>query len=86
MVRVLIEVMATFLSPFLIYFIYRFFRPDLKEAEDARRFRSYQILTLIGVLLVAISLVAGRLMTERHTGAYVPAQVKDGQLQPGRVE
>lgn len=86
MLRVFIEIGATFLAPFLIYGIYRFFRPDTAEAEDAKRFRPYAILTLIGVLLVAATLIGGRLMTERHTGAYVPATVKDGVLQPGRVE
>ncbi len=47
-------------------------RPDDKERTDAERFRPYAILALVGLLLVAGSLVIGRLMTERDTGAYVP--------------
>jgi hypothetical protein len=86
MLRVFIEIVLTFLAPFLLYGLYRFFRPDPKEVEDAVRWRPYQWLALMGVLLVAASLVTGRLMTERHKGAYSPAVVKDGVLQPSRIE
>jgi hypothetical protein len=86
MLRVFVEIIATFLAPFLIYGLYRFFRPDPQEVADAARWRPYQWLALTGVLLVAASLVAGRLLTERHKGAYSPAVVKDGVLQPSRVE
>jgi amino acid transporter len=86
MLRVVIEIVAIFLSPFLIFFLYRLIRPDDKEVEDAKRFQPYIVLAFIGILLVAASLIIGRLMTERHTGVYVPATVKDGVVQPGRVE
>jgi hypothetical protein len=84
--RVVLELGLAFIAPFLLFLLYRLIRPDEKERTDAERFRPYAILTLAGLLLVAVILIGGRLMTERHTGAYSPPVVKDGVVQPGRVE
>jgi hypothetical protein len=86
MARAIIEIVAIFLAPFLLFFIYRLIRPDDKEATDAKSLRPYLWMTLIGLLLVGASLAGGRLFAERKTGAYVPAVVKDGVVQPGHVE
>jgi hypothetical protein len=86
MVRVVFEVVLTFLAPFLVYFVYRLIRPPEKELADAERVGPYLVLTLIGILLVGASLVGNMLLTDRGKGAYVPAVVKDGVVQPGHVE
>jgi hypothetical protein len=86
MARAVLELVLIFLSPFIVYGLYRFFRKDEAEETDAARLRPYAVLALIGLVLAGGSLAAGRLLVERKTGPYQPAVVKDGVVQPGQVK
>jgi uncharacterized membrane protein len=86
MARAVLEIVAIFLAPFVLFFIYRFFRPDEREAADRASFRPYAVLTLVGLLSIVAFFAIGRLLAERHTGAYRPATVENGVVQPGRIE
>ena len=43
-------------------------------------------LTLAGTALVAVTLAVTATMSEKHQGAYEPAVVIDGKVQPGRIK
>ena len=84
--RVLFELVPIFLSPFLLFWLYRLLRPDTLEGADASNYRTYGILALAGLLLIVGYLVVDRVVDPRHTGAYHPARVENGVLVPGKVE
>lgn len=85
MIRRVLEELLIFLSPFLLYALYlaiRGRRPDHGVHWDGQAFR----LTLAGVALVILSLVATGLFSERHRGGYVPPHLENGQVVPGRFQ
>ena len=85
MIRRVLEELLIFLSPFLLYALYlaiRVRRPDHGVHWDGQAFR----LTLAGVVLVILSLVATGLFSERHRGGYVPPHLENGQVVPGRFQ
>lgn len=84
--RVFLEILAIFAAPFIIFLLYRAIRADSEEAEDARRLRPYLLLGLAGLMLVAAYFIVGRLIEPRTSGVYVPAEIRDGQLVPSRVD
>ncbi|KQO66747.1 MULTISPECIES: DUF6111 family protein [unclassified Methylobacterium] len=85
MIRRVLEELLIFLSPFLLYALYlavRGRRPDHGVHWDGQAFR----LTLAGIVLVVLSLVATGLFSERHRGGYVPPHLENGQVVPGRFQ
>jgi hypothetical protein len=85
MIRRDLEELLIFLSPFLLYALYlaiRGRRPDHGVHWDGQAFR----LTLAGIVLVILSLVATGLFSERHRGGYVPPHLENGQVVPGRFQ
>jgi hypothetical protein len=86
MLRAILELVGVFLLPFAAYGLYRLFRNDAKEAEDAQRFRPYAWLTLAGLVLVAGFIVYGMVNTQRGQGAYHPAKVENGVLVPSKID
>lgn len=85
MIRRVLEEFLIFLSPFLLYAVYlaiRGRRPDHGVHWDGQAFR----LTLAGIVLVILSLVATGLFSERHRGGYVPPHLENGQVVPGRFQ
>jgi len=85
MIRRVLEELLIFLSPFLLYALYlaiRGRRPDHGVHWNGQAFR----LTLAGIVLVILSLVATGLFSERHRGGYVPPHLENGQVVPGRFQ
>jgi hypothetical protein len=87
MARILVELVAVFLIPFLAYAGFLIFRAKNPRAARAiMSSRALVIQSLIGLAFMVLSLLAFGLSDERNTGAYRPAEFRDGQLVPGRVE
>lgn len=85
MIRRVLEELLIFLSPFLLFAFYlaiRGRRPDQRMHWEGKGFR----LTLAGIALVILSLVATGLFSERHRGGYVPPHLENGQVVPGRFQ
>jgi hypothetical protein len=86
MLRAILELVGVFLLPFVAFGIYRLFRSNAKEVEDAARFKPYAWLTLAGLVLVAGFIVYGMINTERGQGAYHPARMENGVLVPSKID
>lgn len=82
MLRKIIEELALFLLPFLLYYGYLAVagrNPHQRGSWDGSVFR----LTMAGIVLVIASLVWAGLTGERHQGGYVPTRIENGQVIPG---
>ncbi|WP_336485411.1 DUF6111 family protein [Methylobacterium nigriterrae] len=83
MLRSVLEELALFLLPFLLFFGYLVLvgrNPLHRVHWDAQVFR----LVLAGLAVVIASLVLTGLFSERHADGYVPAHMENGRLVPGR--
>lgn len=87
MARILAELVAVFLIPFLAYLAFLVFVIRQPEAAKAMlKKKALLIQSLIGLGLMVLSLLAFGLSDEQHRGSYRPAEFKNGQLVPGKVE
>ena len=86
MVRVIVVNLAMFLLPFVIYTAFQF----LTRVDDGKASVIEGLpllpLTLAGTVLVAITLAVTATMSEKHQGAYEPAVIVNGKVQPGRIK
>ncbi|NEU12406.1 hypothetical protein G3T14_09695 [Methylobacterium sp. BTF04] len=85
MIRRLAEELLIFLLPFLMFAIYLAVsgrHPKNREHWEGQVFR----LTLGGIILVIVTLVATGLLGERHRGGYVPPHLENGEVVPGRFQ
>ncbi len=86
MTREVLEPLALFLIPFAAYAIYLLIRARYPlEVEHWTGLR-VSILTLIGLAIALLGLVALNLTAQRGHGVYVPAHEENGVLVPGRIE
>lgn len=87
MARIIVELVAVFLIPFLAYAGFLIFQARNPSAARAiLQSRALVIQSLIGLIFVVLALLVFGLTDPRNTGAYRPAEFRDGQLVPGRVE
>jgi hypothetical protein len=85
MIRKLIEEVLIFLLPFLLFAGYLALsgrHPRHHTHWEGKIFR----LTMAGIVLVILSLVATGLFGERHRGGYVPPHMENGVVVPGRFQ
>lgn len=85
MIRRVLEEILIFLLPFLLFALYLAIsgrKPHERVHWDGQFFR----LTVAGLFLVILSLVAIGLFAERHRGGYVPPHLENGQVVPGRFQ
>ena len=85
MIRRFLEEALLFLLPFALYCAYLAVighNPREGRHWEGRVFR----LTLAGLLLVILSLVAAALFGEKHRGGYVPPRLENGQVVPGHFQ
>lgn len=85
MIRVIVVNLLLFSAPFVVTWAWMKFiavnRPD-----EARR-RNYAYASLVGLVLVVVSLLSYRIATgNAPEGTYVPPSFKDGKVVPGRFE
>lgn len=82
MIRKLVEEVALILLPFLLFAGYLAFsgrHPRDKAHWEGQVFR----LTMAGLVLASLALVATGLFGERHRGGYVPPHLENGVVVPG---
>lgn len=84
--RTVLEPLALFLSPFAVYAIYLALRARYPlEVEHWTRGRM-SVMTLVGLAVAVLGLVAINAFAPRGRGLYIPARVENGVLVPGRFE
>ena len=84
--RTVLEPLALFLSPFVIYAIYLVVHARYPlEVEYWTRGR-LSLMTLVGLAMAVLGLVTVNAFAPRSRGLYVPAHVENGVLVPGRFE
>jgi hypothetical protein len=86
MSRAILDPLALFLTPFLIYVVYLVLRARYPlEVEHWTTVR-VSMLTLAGLAAAVLGLVALSFFAPRGQGVYVPAQVENGVLVPGHFK
>jgi hypothetical protein len=84
--RTVLEPLALFVSPFVVYALYLMVRARYPlEVEHWTRKR-VSVMTLIGLAAAVLGLIAVNAFAPRGRGVYVPAHVENGVLVPGRIE
>ena len=86
MLRVILEPLAFFLAPFAVYALWLRLRNQTAPDLDAWSHTRVATLTLAGLAIAILGVLALGLSSGRHLGAYVPAHVENGQLVPGKIE
>ena len=86
MLRVIVINILMFAVPFVLYVVFQL----VTRVDDGRSSALEGIpllpLTLAGTALVALTLAVTATMSQKHQGAYEPAVVIDGTVQPGRIK
>ena len=86
MARIILVNITLFLLPFAFYAAFKF----LTRVDDGKAsvLEGLPILplSLAGTILVAGALAITATMSEKRQGAYEPAVIKDGKVQPGRIK
>ncbi len=85
MTRAIIQGLALFLLPFVLFAAYLVIRRRNALAWSSWSDQSTW-LTIAGLTFVVMSLVANALLAEHETGAYVPTRVENGRVIPGHFK
>jgi hypothetical protein len=85
MTRAIIQGLALFLLPFVLFALYLVIRRRNPLIWSHWSDQSTW-LTIAGLSFVVTSLVATALLAEHETGAYVPTRVENGRVIPGHFE
>ena len=85
MTRAVVQELLLFLLPFVLFAIYLII---LRRNPLVWSHWSSQSvwLTIAGLAIVVVSLVAAGLMADRQTGAFEPTHLENGQVVPGRFK
>jgi len=83
--RAFVQTALLFLTPFVAYALFHLLQRRWPFVRELWHGRALSLLTMAG-LVVAIAGMVTLGLTGRHQGAYVPAHVENGKLQPGRFE
>lgn len=86
MLRIILEPLALFLSPFAVYALFMLASPGGIGKDKAWSLRHVSVLTLAGLSAAFIGLIVFGVTAERHLGAYTPAHVENGRLVPGHLD
>lgn len=86
MLRAVIQGALFFLAPFAAYIVYLLLRQRYPFRMEMWTRATVTALSIVGLTMVAASIFGLALMTERHTGPYVPAHTENGQVVPGRFQ
>ena len=85
MTRAIIQELLLFLLPFIAFAVYLI---ALRRNPLIWSHWSSQSvwLTIAGLAIVVVSLIAGGLLAERQTGAFVPTHIENGRVVPGQFQ
>lgn len=86
MLRALLEPLALFLSPFVVFAIYLVLRARYPLAIEHWSRGRVSALTLIGLFIAVVGMFIFGLNAPRGHGVYVPAHIENGALVPGHIE
>lgn len=84
--RVVLEPVAFFAAPFVVYALYLALRLRYPFALSAWSRMTVSILTLVGLAAAVAAVFGFGLIAPRHLGPYVPAHLENGRLVPGRFQ
>ncbi|MET0528377.1 DUF6111 family protein [Microvirga sp. P5_D2] len=85
MTRAFLQGLVLFLLPFVLFGIYLVIRRRNALVWSSWSDQSVW-LTIAGLVMVILSLVATGLLTERETGAFVPTHIENGRVVPGHFQ
>ncbi|MBV1700949.1 MAG: hypothetical protein KGQ46_03915 [Hyphomicrobiales bacterium] len=86
MLREILDPLALFATPFLIYAL---LMPAIaaRFPKESRWSRGHvSVLALIGLTMALVGVLAFGFSAKRHFGQYVPAHIENGQLMPGHMD
>lgn len=83
--RAIVETALLFLTPFVAYALFHSLQLRWPFVRALWHGKVVSLLTIAGLLVAIVGVVALGL-TRLNQGAYVPAHVENGKLQPGRFE
>ena len=86
MLRALLEPLALFLSPFIVFAIYLVLRARYPLAIEHWTRGRVSTLTLAGLAIAVLGMLFFGLSAPRGHGVYVPAHLENGALIPGHIE
>jgi hypothetical protein len=87
MIRVILINLLLFLLPFIIYFAYVYLVRSASKPNEPITLTPIIVLFAIGLMLVTGAVAYFiQFETGQPGQRYIPPQVKDGVLQPGRLE
>lgn len=83
--RPVAETALLFLIPFVAYVLFHLLQMRWPFVAELWHGRIVSLLTIAGLVIAIVGMVTLG-VTGLHQGAYVPAHVEGGRLQPGRFE
>lgn len=87
MIRVILINLLLFLMPFIVYFAYVYLIGRGRKPDEPITMTPIFVLFAIGLVLMMGAIVYFiQFETGRPGQRYIPPQVEDGVLQPGRLE
>jgi Na+/H+-dicarboxylate symporter len=84
--RTLLESLALFIAPFVIYAIYLALQARYPLEVEHWTGRRVSAIALIGLAATVVGLLAMNVFAPRGRGLYIPAHIENGVLVPGRFE
>jgi heme/copper-type cytochrome/quinol oxidase subunit 1 len=85
MTRAFLQGLVLFLLPFVLFGAYLVILRRNALAWSSWSKQSFW-LTIAGLVMVILSLVATGLFSERQTGAFVPTHIENGRVVPGQFQ
>ena len=86
MLRIILEPLVFFLAPFVAYALWLRLRNSTAPDLDAWSHTTVASLTLTGLIIAILGVLALGLLSQNQLGAYKPAHVENGRLVPGKIE
>ncbi len=84
--RILLEPALLFGSPFAAYAIYLALREKFPFEVEHWTHSAVSTLVLIGLAVTVAGVLLIGLVADRGQGAYVPAHIENGRIEPGRIQ
>jgi hypothetical protein len=84
--RVVLRPALLFLLPFVLYAVWLLLRRTSPWARDNWGRSVVSTLTLVGLAVAVVGMLAFGILADRHLGAYVPAHIENGAVVPGHIQ
>lgn len=84
--RVAVQMIVFFLAPFVAYVGYLVLRQRYPFEVAAWSRTTVTMLSIVGLAMAGAAIFGLALLSEHHTGAYIPAHTENGQVIPGRFQ